>query len=72
MHESEWLPDILVKNDLVHICKVLNLSIDGFRISSLASRPVEQLRSLVRSALRSGIGKKRRMKKDPNLIPIDI
>ncbi|MCD1257655.1 hypothetical protein B5M42_002225 [Paenibacillus athensensis] len=72
MHESEWLPKILLKTDLVHICTVLNLSVDGFRISSLASRPVEQLRGLVGSSLRSGIGKKKRLKNSPNAIPLDI
>jgi hypothetical protein len=72
MHESEWLPKVLQKTDLVHICTVLNLSVDGFRISSLATRPVEQLRGLVGSSLRSGIGKKKRFKTSPNAIPLDI
>lgn len=72
MHESDWLPKILQKTDLVHICTVLNLSVDGFRISSLAGRPVEQLRGLIGSSLRSGIGKKKRFKTSPNAIPLDI
>ncbi|MDT3425281.1 putative nucleic acid-binding Zn-ribbon protein [Paenibacillus forsythiae] len=56
MHESEWLPRLLLKSDLLHICNLFNLSIDGFRKDKLSTRPVEQLRGVVTSALVRGIG----------------
>ncbi|WP_337102008.1 hypothetical protein [Paenibacillus sp. YIM B09110] len=56
MHESEWMPRLLLKSDLLHICNMFNLSIDGFRKDKLSTRPVEQLRAVVTSALVQGIG----------------
>lgn len=62
MHESEWLPRLLLKSDLLNICNLFNLSIDGFRKDKLHTRPVEQLRSLVSSALVRGIGAKKMLR----------
>ncbi|MFY0545428.1 cell division protein ZapB [Brevibacillus sp. H7] len=62
MHEFEWLPGILSKADLLQICHIFNLTIDGFRKEKLFSRPEEQLRRLVSEALRRGIGEKKESK----------
>ncbi|MBT2290114.1 hypothetical protein J7E73_13355 [Paenibacillus albidus] len=59
MHESEWLPKALTKQDILQICILFNLSIDGFRKGSLSTRPVEQIRQLVADSLRLGIGAKK-------------
>ncbi|SEG75550.1 hypothetical protein [Paenibacillus sp. UNC499MF] len=59
MHESEWLPKALTKQDLLQICMLFNLSIDGFRKESLSTRPVEQIRQLVADSLKRGIGAKK-------------
>lgn len=59
MHESEWLPQILSKHDLLKICNQFNLSVPGFRKDKLSSRPEEQLRSVVTQALKKGIGAKK-------------
>ncbi|WP_010492524.1 hypothetical protein [Paenibacillus elgii] len=59
MHESEWLPRALTKQDMLSICMLFNLSIDGFRKESLSTRPVEQIRQLVTDSLKRGIGAKK-------------
>lgn len=59
MHESEWLPQLLSKNDLLKICNQFNLSVPGFRKDKLFSRSEEQLRSVVTQALKNGIGAKK-------------
>ncbi|MGE6231431.1 hypothetical protein [Paenibacillus chitinolyticus] len=59
MHESEWLPWLLTKADMLRICIDFNLSIDGFRKSSLSKRSDELLRSLITDAMKKGIGAKR-------------
>ncbi|WP_159885176.1 hypothetical protein [Paenibacillus puerhi] len=59
MHESEWLPRLLSKQDLLQICNLFNLSVPGFRSDKLSSRPEEQLRSVVTQALKNGIGAKK-------------
>ncbi|MCS7464996.1 hypothetical protein N0M98_33475 [Paenibacillus doosanensis] len=56
MHESEWLPRLLSKHDLLQLCNLFNLSVPGFRSDKLSSRPEEQLRFIVTQALKSGIG----------------
>lgn len=69
MHESEWFPKVLLKSDMLHLCNLFNLSIDGFRKESLSSRPVEQIRGLVASSLKTGIGLKKLSK---GRIPIHV
>ncbi|CAG7651696.1 hypothetical protein ACFQI7_27915 [Paenibacillus allorhizosphaerae] len=59
MHESEWLPQLLSKHDLLQICNLFNLSVPGFRSDKLSSRPEEQLRLIVTQALKNGIGAKK-------------
>ncbi|MGO4787427.1 hypothetical protein AB4124_08345 [Paenibacillus sp. 2KB_20] len=59
MHESEWLPWLLTKADMLRICNDFNLSVDGFRKSSLSKRSDELLRSLITDAMKKGIGAKR-------------
>lgn len=59
MHESEWLPQLLTKYDLLQICNQFNLSVPGFRRDKLSSRPEEQLRSVLTQALKNGIGAKK-------------
>ncbi|WP_431090360.1 hypothetical protein [Paenibacillus sp. 8b26] len=59
MHESEWLPKIMSKSDMLQICSLFNLNINGFRKDYLSSRSVEQIRELVYSALAKGIGSKK-------------
>ncbi|MEK4460059.1 MULTISPECIES: hypothetical protein [Paenibacillus] len=59
MHESEWLPWLLTKADMLRICNDFNLSIDGFRKSSLSTRSDELLRNLITAAMKKGIGAKR-------------
>lgn len=62
MHESEWLPWILTKADMLRICNEFNLSVDGFRKGSLSSRSDEALRNLITEAMKKGIGAKRAIK----------
>lgn len=59
MHESDWLPKVLLKSELIHICNILSLSEDGFRLASLPSRPVMNIRNVVSNALKLGIGRKK-------------
>lgn len=69
MHESEWLPQLFSKSDLLQICNLFNLSVAGFRKDRLSSRPEEQLRTVVTEALKKGIGEKKAAK---GKIPIQI
>jgi hypothetical protein len=69
MHESEWLPQLFSKSDLLQICNLFNLSVAGFRKDRLSSRPEEQLRTVVAEALKKGIGEKKAAK---GKIPIQI
>jgi hypothetical protein len=59
MHESEWLPWLLSKSDMLYICNEFNLSVDGFRKDRLSSRSDEMLRTLVTEAMKRGIGAKK-------------
>lgn len=56
MHESEWVPWMLTKADMLNICNEFNLTVDGFRKDRLSSRPEETLRGLITDAMRKGIG----------------
>ncbi|MEK4877990.1 MULTISPECIES: hypothetical protein [Paenibacillus] len=69
MHESDWLPKVLLKSELIHICNILSLSEDGFRLASLPSRPVMNIRNVVSNALKLGIGRKKRRNA---AIPINV